>query len=327
MSCEKRGMDKFAARLAQALPALALIAVAAPADAQVVSASYRPSSKTEAILGGAPSALAAITAQQEGQRALRPAAYYGNYRTAALPNNYRPAVANYLRPAVSSSRPDVFNSVALSIDRSPLDARWHRVSGAGVAGNAAAFAGSLRNQDIIAKLEAVNSYVNAHVRFVDDRVQFGTADRWLAPSETLARGRGDCEDFALAKRAMLRAAGVPENDLYLVVLKDLSRRADHAVLVVRAAGRFLVLDNGTDRIVDSSDVQDYKPVLTFAANGRAFTHGYRRDVPPINYASNMVAAPVVLAEAKFEPSSDASELPAVLRESTSLVPATISFKV
>ena len=43
-------------------------------------------------------------------------------------------------------------------------------------------------------------------------------------------------------------------DLYLVVLKDLSRRADHAVLVVRAAGRFLVLDNGTDRIVDSADV-------------------------------------------------------------------------
>ena len=186
------------------------------------------------------------------------------------------------------------------------------------------FAASLRNQDVIAKLEAVNSYVNARVRFVDDRVQFGTADRWMAPSETLTRGRGDCEDFALAKRAMLRAAGVAEKDLYLVVLKDLSRRADHAVLVVRAAGRFLVLDNGTDRIVDSSDVQDYKPVLTFAANGRAYTHGYRRDVPPIHYASNTIAAPVVLAEAKFEPSSDASEVPAVLAESSSLVPATIT---
>ena len=324
MSCEKQGMDKFAARLAKALPALTLVALATPASAQVVSASYRPNSKTEAILGGAPSALAAITAQQEGQAALRPAAASNNYRTAALPSNYRPAVVNYVRPAVSTERPDVFNSVALSIDRSPLDARWRGVSAAGVAGNAAVYAGSLRNQNVISKLEAVNSYVNGRVRFVDDRVQFGIADRWLAPSETLARGRGDCEDFALAKRAMLRAAGVPERDLYLVVLKDLSRRADHAVLVVRAAGRFLVLDNGTDRIVDSSDVQDYKPVLTFAANGRAYTHGYRRDVPPIQYASNNVAAPVVLADARFEPSSDASELPAVLRESTSLVPATIT---
>ena len=315
MSCEKQGMNRFAARFAQALPALALVALATPASAQVVSASYRPNSKTEAILGGAPSALAAITARQENGPALRPA---------ALSATYRPAVANYVRPAVSNDRPDVFNSVALSIDRSPLDSRWKGVSGAGVSGSAGAFAASLRDQGVTAKLEAVNSYVNAHVRFVDDRVQFGTADRWLAPSETLARGRGDCEDFALAKRAMLRAAGVPERDLYLVVLKDLSRRADHAVLVVRAAGRFLVLDNGTDRIVDSSDVQDYKPVLTFAANGHAYTHGYRRDVPPMTYASNNVGATVVLAETRFEPSSDASELPLVLRESASLVPATIS---
>ena len=80
-------MDKFAARLVQALPALALVALATPAAGQVVSASYRPSSKTEAILGGAPSALAAITAQQEGKATLRPAALSGNYRTAALPSN------------------------------------------------------------------------------------------------------------------------------------------------------------------------------------------------------------------------------------------------
>jgi predicted transglutaminase-like cysteine proteinase len=307
-------MDKFAAHLLQALPALALVALAAPVNAQVVSASYRPSSKTEAILG-APSALAAITAQQEGQSlALR----------TAMPNLYGPAIANHVRSPVSADRPDIFNSVALTINRSPLDARWNNVSTAGIGGSAAAVAASIRNQDDISKIETVNSYVNARVRFVDDRVQFGVADRWQVPSETLARGRGDCEDFALAKRAMLRAAGVPDRDLYLVVLKDLSRRADHAVLVVRAAGRFLVLDNGTDRIVDSSDVQDYKPMLTFAANGRTYTHGYRRDVPPVTYASNSVRAPVVLAEARFEPSSDASELPAVLRESTSLVPETIN---
>jgi len=170
----------------------------------------------------------------------------------------------------------------------------------------------------------VNNYVNARVRFVDDRVQFGVADRWLMPSETLARGQGDCEDFALAKRAMLRTAGVAERDLYLVVLKDLSRRADHAVLVVRAAGRFLVLDNGTDRIVDSSDVQDYKPMLTFAAAGRTYTHGYRRDVPPVTYAANRVTAPVVLAQARFEPSSGDSDLPEVVRETASLVPASIT---
>jgi predicted transglutaminase-like cysteine proteinase len=297
------------------LPALALAAIALPAQAQVVSASYRGVSKSEAILGGAPSALAAITARQDGQAFLRPA---------AAPSYYRPAIANYVRQPVSNDRPDVFNSVALSIGRSPLDARWSQVSGAGVGGNAGAFASSLRDEDVISKLEAVNGYVNARVRFVDDRVQFGVADRWLAPAETLSRGRGDCEDFALAKRALLRAAGISEKDLYLVVLKDLSRRADHAVLVVRAAGRFLVLDNGTNRIVDSSDVQDYKPMLTFAANGRSYTHGYRRDMPPVTYAASRITAPVVLAETRFEPSSGDDELPQVVQETASLIPREVA---
>ena len=308
---------RFAYRI---LPCLALAALAVPAQAQaqVVSGSYRSMSKTDAILGGTPSALAAITSQQGG----RP--LYSSFVVPAgrgIP--MRPAVVTYDRGPVSADRPDIFNSVALSIGRSPLDARWNKVSGAGVGGNAGAFAVSLRGEGVIAKLEAVNGYVNARVRFVDDRIQFGVADRWLPASETLARGRGDCEDFALAKRAMLRAAGVPDKDLYLVVLKDLSRRADHAVLVVRATGRFLVLDNGTDRIVDSSEVQDYKPVLTFTA-GHSYTHGYRREMPPVNYASKSVTAPVVLAEARFEPSSGNSELPDVVRESASLVPATLN---
>jgi predicted transglutaminase-like cysteine proteinase len=317
LSCDKQGMKSTAARLALPLfSGLALVALAAPAQAQVVNASYRSMAKTEAILGGA-SALAAITSQQGG----RPA--YSSYVVPARTPYLHPAVSNYVRQPVSSDQPDIFNSVALPIGSSPLDARWNRVSGAGVNGAAGAFAGSLRGQAIIAKLEAVNGYVNARVRFVDDRIQFGVADRWMPASETLARGRGDCEDFALAKRAMLRAAGVPDKDLYLVVLKDLTRRADHAVLVVRADDRFLVLDNGTDRIVDSSDVQDYKPVLTFTAS-HVYTHGYRREPAPVTYASSNVRAPVALAEARYEPSSGEAELPAVVLEAASLVPTTIN---
>ena len=285
----KNAVARFAFPL---LSGLAALVVSAPAQGQVVNASYRSMTKTEAILGGAPSALAAITSQQGG----RPA--YASHVAPARAPYLAPAIGNYVRQPASPDRPDIFNSVALSIGRSPLDTRWNRVSSAGVSGAAGAFAASIRGDDVIAKLEAVNGYVNARVRFVDDRIQFGVADRWLPATETLTRGRGDCEDFALAKRALLRAAGVPDKDLYLVVLKDLTRRADHAVLVVRASGRFLVLDNGTDRIVDSSDIQDYKPVLTFTAS-RTYTHGYRRDAAPVTYASNSVRAPVVLAETRF----------------------------
>ena len=87
---------------------------------------------------------------------------------------------------------------------------------------------------------------------------------------------------------MLRRAGLAERNLYFVVLKDVARRADHAVLVVRSEGRFLVLDNGTDRLRDSSELVDYKPMLTFTA-GQRFTHGYRRSLaPPVVLASNSI---------------------------------------
>ena len=308
-------MRNSALRLARRLlPAIALVAMAVPANAQIVNASYRPMSKSDAILGGAPSALAAIQAQQSG----RPAGYQ-SVAPSSPGNFYRRAVVSHMRQPVSADRPDIFNSVALSIGRSPLDGRWHQIAGAGVSGGAAAFAASLRGQAIFAKLEAANSYVNARVRFVDDRVQFGTVDRWMPASETLSSGRGDCEDFAIAKRALLRAAGVADRDLYLVVLKDLTRRADHAVLVVRANGRFLVLDNGTNRIVDSMDVSDYRPVLTFTA-GHTYTHGYRRDTHPVVYARNEVRAPVVMADARIEPAYGTSEIPDVVRETASLVP-------
>ena len=51
------------------------------------------------------------------------------------------------------------------------------------------------------------------------------------------------------------------------------------MLVVRAEGRLLVLDNGTDRIVDTR-WRDYRPIVTFSGN-RAWTHGYRREAPPM----------------------------------------------
>ena len=306
-------MDKANHIARRFLAGLALAATPLAAHAQVFNATYRPASKNEAILGSS-SALAAILARQSGQVSGIPAV--ATYR--------RPAILPAVQPPIiSATRPDVFNSVALPVGRSSLDRRWAGVARAGIRGAAASYAASLREQDPIARVEAVNEYVNARIRFVDDRVQFGIGDRWLAPSESLARGRGDCEDYAIAKRALLRAAGFADKDLYLVILKDLTRRADHAVLVVRVDGRLLVLDNGTDRIVDSNMVRDYRPILTLTA-GRTYTHGYRRDLqPPVTYAS--LALPLSPPRKNIAPASGTSELPDVVRESVSLVPSTLVF--
>ena len=264
--------------------ALAVALVPAPAHAQ--SANWVRQAKTEAILGS-PSRLAAILAVQQGLPApqpLRPAAY--SVRT---PSSY--AVLREIHsasPGVVSGRPDVFGSVALAVGRTPLDRRWRAVARQGVGGAAAAYAASLRGTSDAAKAEAVNRYVNHRVQFVDDSRQYGRADLWSAASETLRRGRGDCEDYAIAKLQMLRAAGISDRDLYLVVAKDLVRRADHALLVVRAGDRMLVLDNGTDTVLNGDNPGDYRPVLTFAANG-AWTHGYRRAMPSITIAASTIA--------------------------------------
>jgi predicted transglutaminase-like cysteine proteinase len=258
--------------------AAAAVSLSSPATAQSFS-------KTEAILGG-PSALEALLAQQSGRPTaapVRPA-----IRPASL--TYRPMVSAVFRdrpaisPGVANGRPDVFGTVALRVGRTPLDARWHKVEYSPVRGAAARFAETLRGKDKVDRLEAVNWYVNKRVRFVDDSVQYGRADVWAAASDTLARGRGDCEDFAIAKLQMLRRAGISDRDLYLVIVKDLVRRADHAILVVRAAGHMYVLDNGSDRLLDSESISDYRPVLTFAATG-SWTHGYRVKSAPMNIAS------------------------------------------
>ena len=265
--------------LGAAVFAAAAVSLQAPASAQ---------SKTEAILGG-PSALDLLKAQQNGTPvtalpAPRPASLSYSYsRPPLLPavlRDSRPAVS----PGVANGRPDIFGTVALRVGHTPLDARWHQIEHAPVGGVAANFAQSLRGKDAVRRLEAVNWYVNKRVRFVDDSVRWGRPDVWSAANVTLNAGKGDCEDFAIAKLAMLRRAGFADKDLYLVILKDTVRRADHAVLVVRATGHMYVLDNGTDELLDSERVQDYRPIFTFAANA-TFTHGYRVQVAPMNIAS------------------------------------------
>lgn len=297
-------ISAFAA-LAVAGSTLAVSPAAAQSTSYAGAGSYA-FSKSAAILDGAPSALEAIMAQQSGARApARPAIQPASYaRPLATPAALwsRPAVS----PGVSNGRPDVFGTVALRVGHTPLDKRWRHVETAGIGGSAARYAESLSGESAARRLEAVNAYVNHRVRFTDDYVQYGRADVWSAANDTLSRGRGDCEDYAIAKLEMLRRAGLSDRDLYLTIVKDLVRREDHAVLVVRAAGHMYVLDNGTDRLLDSESVSDYRPILTFTSEG-TWTHGYRVQQAPVRIASNE-ALPLPAANESDQRSRSASLL-------------------
>lgn len=125
-----------------------------------------------------------------------------------------------------------------------------------------------------AQLTAVNTWVNHRLAVGDDRDIYGMTDHWAGIEEAFARGRGDCEDFAIAKMQLLEASGFSREDLYLAVLKDEIRRVDHAVLAVRDGNEFWILDSQNDRLLRSRDVRGYHPVMTYSA-GNAWIHGYR----------------------------------------------------
>lgn len=92
------------------------------------------------------------------------------------------------------------------------------------------------------QLEQVQHYVNDKVRYVDDMDDYGKAEFW-----EIANTRGDCEDFALAKRERLLEMGWPAEALRMATAVD-ERGELHAVLTVDVttpAGRraTYVLDN------------------------------------------------------------------------------------
>jgi predicted transglutaminase-like cysteine proteinase len=102
-----------------------------------------------------------------------------------------------------------------------------------------------------ARIGEINRAVNLAITATSDKIQYGVEDKWASPLTTFTSGRGDCEDYALAKYAALRAAGFRESDLRLVIVRLPRAQIDHAVLSVRHDGRWLILDNRRFAMLDA----------------------------------------------------------------------------
>ncbi len=183
-------------------------------------------------------------------------------------------------PTVNSpfnGKPDIFGSVALRVSHTPLDRKWNGAQNnreATMARAALARAGAtIGAHHKEENIRAVNRWINANIKYVEDRKLYGRADHWASAGTTLKSGRGDCEDFAIAKMQLLQASGVKASDMFLVIAKDLVRRADHSLLVIRVGNQMLVLDNETDQILNAEDVRDYRPIMSYSADGK-WLHGY-----------------------------------------------------
>lgn len=87
-------------------------------------------------------------------------------------------------------------------------------------------------------LNRINRQINASIKPGEDMAVYGRSNYWTLPTG----GRGDCEDYAIAKTKALLDAGFPASRLSISVVIDRSGN-NHAVLMARLSDGDYVLDN------------------------------------------------------------------------------------
>jgi predicted transglutaminase-like cysteine proteinase len=118
-----------------------------------------------------------------------------------------------------------------------------------------------------ARFGEINRAVNLSIKAMSDMAQHGQLDVWSSPLATFASGAGDCEDYAIAKFVALRMAGISSEDLRIVVLRDLIHGEDHAAVLARLDGHWLMLDNRRMAMIEDVDVRNHRPLFVIGDDG------------------------------------------------------------
>ena len=167
----------------------------------------------------------------------------------------------------------------------------------------------LMNHSNADKIESVNNFFNEIIVAKSDHDNKSNRDYWQSPIETLVRGKGDCEDFAISKYVSLRLLGIPKNQLLISVVRLPEFGELHALLLyyLKDDNDPLVLDNLSYEIYSFSApcikrmsfmISQYniKPLIAFNENQYIeFKRGLKRkylnknpmiDIPMFNIAIN-----------------------------------------
>ncbi len=102
---------------------------------------------------------------------------------------------------------------------------------------------------------------------------------WMAPLKALA-SPGDCKSYAVTKYAALGDAGIAPEDRRLVMVFDRAHPLEtHLIVVVRVALQWLILDNLTSTLVESTGQPTYEPLhMLDDFGGRDFLPANREPV-------------------------------------------------
>ncbi len=129
-----------------------------------------------------------------------------------------------------------------------------------------------RGQPVEQQLNLVNNFFNRRIRYALDPDIWGVPDYWATPLETMGRGMGDCEDYAIAKYITLKLLGVPNERLRLIYVRARTAGAlteAHMVLgyFEDPAGEPLILDNLITSVRPAARRPDLTPVFSFNSQG------------------------------------------------------------
>ncbi|MFZ2736977.1 MAG: transglutaminase-like cysteine peptidase [Burkholderiaceae bacterium] len=118
------------------------------------------------------------------------------------------------------------------------------------------------------KLERANAFFNRHIVFASDALVWQREDYWATPLELMGRGRGDCEDYAIAKYMTLQLMGVGHERLRIIYVEaQTDPRTSQAHMVLgyyqQPNQEPLILDNLWPAIHRSSIRSDLTPIFSF----------------------------------------------------------------
>jgi predicted transglutaminase-like cysteine proteinase len=119
--------------------------------------------------------------------------------------------------------------------------------------------------DSMAMIKEANRLMNDPVQhpYLEDINNWGKEEYWATTFQFL-RKSGDCEDYAIAKYMLLKAAGYPVENMRVVTVRIRSLGGlGHAVLVAYQGSTAFVLDNRVASVMDEKLVRlEFQPALS-----------------------------------------------------------------
>ena len=132
----------------------------------------------------------------------------------------------------------------------------------------------VNGRDDLAKLKAVNDFYNQRLAYVEDIDNWGVQDYWASPLESLGKGAGDCEDYAIGKYFTLTSLGLSHAKLRMVYVRASIAGAPNGYVAHMVLAYYptpdaepLVLDNLQPGIHPAGERPDLLPVFSFNAEG------------------------------------------------------------